>query len=48
MEQSKLIPHLRNVNMDPSLCGTIRYILNRTDMTIGSPGNADIGLSGLG
>jgi hypothetical protein len=48
MDQSKTIPHLRNVNMDPSLCGTIRHIIDKNELTIGSVGNVNIGLSGLG
>jgi hypothetical protein len=49
VEQSKTIPHLRNVNMDSTLSGMIRHLLDKEgEITIGKPGNADIGLNGLG
>ena len=49
VELSKSIPHLRNVNMDSTLSGMIRHLLDKEgDITIGKPGSADIGLNGLG
>ena len=49
LERSKTVTHLRNVNMDTSLSGSIRYLIEKDGaLTIGAPGKADIGLNGIG
>ncbi len=49
LERSKTVTHLRNVNMDTSLSGTIRHLIEKDgELTIGAPGKADIGLNGIG
>ncbi|CAF0775133.1 unnamed protein product [Brachionus calyciflorus] len=49
MEKAKKTPHLSNINMDPSLSGTIKLLLEgEGKKTIGLPGNSDISLNGIG
>lgn len=49
LEKAKKIPHLRNINMDPGLCGTIKILLEGEGTKIvGVPGKSDIGLKGFG
>ncbi len=49
LEKAKTIPHLSNLNMDPSLCGTLKLLLEGDGKkTIGVPKKADIGLFGIG
>ena len=49
LEKAKTIPHLSNVNMDPTLTGTIKLILEgEGQKTLAPPGKGDIPLNGLG
>lgn len=49
LEKAKTIPHLTNINMDPSLSGSIKLLLEgEGKKTIGLKGKADIGLMGIG
>lgn len=49
MEKAKKLPHLSNINMDPSLSHTIKIILEgEGQKKIGVPGKSDIALNGLG
>ena len=49
MEKAKTVPHLRNINMDPQLCGTVKILLEGEGTKIvGLPGKSDIGLKGFG
>ena len=50
LEKAKTVPHLTNINMDPSLSGTIKLLLEGDEIkkTIGVPKKADIGLYGIG
>lgn len=48
LEKAKTTPHLTNLNMDPSLCGTIKVLLEEGNKTIGVPGKSDIALHGIG
>lgn len=49
MEKAKTTPHLSNVNMDPTLTGTIKLILEGEGVkTLAPPGKGDIPLNGLG
>ena len=48
-EKAKKIPHLTNVNMDPSLNGTIKLVLEgEGQKKLAPPGKGDITLNGLG
>jgi hypothetical protein len=49
LEKAKTVPHLRNINMDPSLCGTVKILLEGEGTKIfGLPGKAEIGIKGFG
>ena len=49
LEKAKKSPHLSNINMDPSLSGSIKLIIEGDGTKkIGLPGKADIPLNGLG
>lgn len=50
LAKAKTTPHLTNLNMDPSLCGTLKLLLegDKGKKTIGSPKTSDIGLYGIG
>ena len=49
LEKAKTIPHLSNLNMDPSLSGTLKLLLEGNGTkTVGVPKKADIGLFGIG
>lgn len=49
MEKAKKTPHLSNINMDPSLSGTIKLLLEGDGQKkIGLPGQSDIKLNGIG
>lgn len=50
LEKAKTTPHLRNVNMDPSLSGTVKLLLEgEGTKIIGQKGSkADIQLNGIG
>lgn len=48
-EKAKKIPHLSNVNMDPSLTGKIKLLLEGDgSKRLAPPGKGDIPLNGLG
>ena len=48
VEKSKTIPHLRNVNMDSMLSGTIRFLLDAEGVkTIGTDPKSNIVLGGI-
>lgn len=48
-QKSKTVPHLSNINMDPSLCHTIKILLEGSGKKkVGTPGKADIALNGVG
>ncbi|CAF0775063.1 unnamed protein product [Brachionus calyciflorus] len=48
-EQAKTIPHLRNVNMDPSLSGTIIYLIEGEGLKkVGSGADSQVKLKGIG
>lgn len=48
-EQCKTTPHLRNVNIDPQLSGTVRHLLEGQGVEIiGSTDKADIKVLGIG
>lgn len=48
LEKAKKVPHLTNINMDPSLSGTIKLLLEgEGQKSIGLPGS-DIALNGIG
>lgn len=48
-EKAKRIAHLSNVNMDPSLTGTIKLILEgNRQMRLAPPGKGELPLNGLG
>jgi kinesin family protein 1 len=51
-ERAKVCPHLANVNVDPHLTGSLKYIVDlgpkRTKVVIGSADKVDIQLYGLG
>ncbi len=49
LQKAKTNPHLTNINMDPSLSGSIKLILEGEGVKkIGVAGKSDIPLSGLG
>lgn len=49
LKKAKDTPHLTNLNMDPSLCRTIKVLIEKDGKTtIGAPSKADIGLYGIG
>lgn len=48
LAKAKTTPHLSNINMDPSLSGTLIFLLDGDgDKKIGLPGNSDIPLQGI-
>jgi hypothetical protein len=48
-KKAEKIPHLANINMDPSLSRNIKFILEGDGKkTIGIPGKSDIGFKGVG
>lgn len=49
LEKAKTVPHLSNVNMDPTLTGTIKLLLEGDGQKkLAPPGKGDIRLNGLG
>lgn len=40
--------HLKNINQDPILNGAIRHILDNGDNKVGSGGNNDVEIGGIG
>ena len=49
LEKAKKISHLSNLNMDPTLSGTIKILIEgEGKKTIGLPGKSNISLIGLG
>ena len=49
LEKAKTTPHLTNINMDPSLSGSIKLLLEGEGRKlIGLPGKSDISLIGIG
>ena len=49
LEKAKKVSHLSNLNMDPTLSGTIKILIEgEGKKTIGLPGKSDISLNGLG
>jgi hypothetical protein len=49
LEKAKTTPHLTNINMDPSLSGSIKILLEGEGRKIiGLPGKSDINLIGIG
>ena len=49
LEKAKRFPHLSNVNMDPTLTGTIKLILEGDGQKkLAPPGKGDLPLNGLG
>jgi hypothetical protein len=48
-EKAKTTTHLRNINMDPTLSGKVKILLEgEGTKVIGLPGKSDIPMSGLG
>jgi len=48
IEKSKTVPHLRNVNMDSTLSGMIRFLLEGDGVkNIGSDPKSEIVLNGI-
>jgi len=49
LQKAKTTPHLSNINMDPTLSGSIKLLLEGDGVKkIGMPGKSDIPLNGLG
>jgi hypothetical protein len=48
LEKAKTTPHFKNINMDPSLSGTILNLLEGETKKIGKPGKADLTFNGVG
>lgn len=48
LEKAKKIPHLSNINMDPSLTGTIKYLLEGEGQKKIGFVNCDIIMKGVG
>jgi hypothetical protein len=48
IEKAKKTPHFRNINMDPSLCGTVLILLESEGSKKIGLNQADIVLKGVG